>query len=1066
MKKLILLLFAIFTVSVLQIYAQNTVTGTVTDDAGEALPGVSVLVKGTTVGTMTLADGSYTIDVPDGSNTLVFSYIGMETQEAVISGDIVDVSLMPSSEDIGEVVVTALGISKEKKALGYAVSEITSEEIQQKAESDVVRLLSGKAAGVRITSTGGVSGTGTNITVRGYSSVTGGNQPLFVVDGVQFSGSTNDGLDASQGFLDGNQATSSRFLDIDPNNIENISVLKGLSATTIYGNQGRNGVIIITTKSGSAKPSKKGFEVSFNQNYFITEVNLPEYQTTYANGFQQNWGFFFSNWGPEMDNDNPLIVPHPFTNFADPDLLAAFPDLVGSDYEVKFYDNQKQFFRKGSISNTSVAFNGSTDNGSYSANVAYNKDIGFLLGNELEKFNVGIGGSTKLSNKITVSGTFNFVKTDMQTPPISFGSGSGTGNGSGISAFADIFYTPVSTDLMGLPFESPVTHESVYYRAGNDIQNPRWTTEYARSIDNVVRVFGSGSVGYAIMDNLNLSYNYGIDHYSETQEYQLNKGSVQNDAYITGLYRTRYIKNTTWDQSVRLTWNYKITDDLKVDVLAGANIIRITSAADGVESQNQLVFGFMNHKNFTDQSSVNSFSGFDMQSKTEVNTLGFFGQTTFGFRDYLYANIAVREDVFSSLEIENRTKFYPSGSVSFLPTEAFPQIKSNGGLNFLKLRFGYGTSAGFPPLYTTRNVLSAAARAYVDNNGNVIPSNSVSNFLGNPDLKPELHTEVEFGIEANGLSNRVGFEFTVYQKTTTDLITDSDLDPATGFTHTYINIGKIANKGLELEMHISPVKTKNFEWTVSGVFTKYTSIVEELAEGQEQVLIAGFTNLGNFARAGEPYGVMMGSLIKTDDAGNHVIAATGDYLESDEMGVIGDPTPDFETSLFNTVRWKGFSFNMQWDYRKGGDIYSGTVSALLARGITKDTEFDRTQTFVLEGVNEDGEVNEVQLTATNFYFNNIGFGPSEVSVYDGTTIRLRDVSLSYNLPSKLFEKIPFGSARITLSGQNLWYKAVNFPEYINFDTDVLSTGVGNGLGFDFITGPSSKRYGVSISLTF
>lgn len=1043
------------------------VTGTVVSaDDGEPLLGVSVSVKGTSIGTITGADGVYSINVPQDGTVLVFSFVGQLTQELEIGNStVMDVVMEQDLMELDEVVVTALGISREKKALGYSVSQINAEDIEQKPESDIGRVLSGKAAGVRVTATSGVSGSGTNITIRGYSSIKGNNQPLFIVDGVRFSGSTNSGTDNEQGFLEGNQATSSRFLDIDPNSVESISILKGLSATTIYGSEGRNGVILITTKNGAGVSGKA--EITVNQSLFFNKVNLPVFQDSYGNGFQQQNGFFYSNWGGAF-TDPPTMVNHPYSNFADPDLIAAFPEYQnGVQYALKPYANVTEFFRTGVASNTSVSMRGGNETSSFSANVSYLNDQGFLPENELKKFNAGIGGRTQISKKLTFAGTLNFVKTDMRTPPISYGDGSGIGGGSGISVFADVLYTPRSVDLMGLPFESPIDHRSVYYRVANDIQNPRWTTKYARQIDNVNRVYGSGNLTYNILEKLNLTYRYGIDHFAEQQEYQLNKGSVQNDNYLNGLYRTRNIMSTTWDQSVLLTMQQDIGEKITLDVLLGGSSVRDIYTTDGMESTNQLVFGLMNHKNFSDHSTYNSFNYYALQGHSTANTLGAFGQVTASYSNYLFLNVSARNDWFSSLQQENRSQFYPSASLSFIPSQLFEGLKTNAKFDLLKFRIGYGTSAGFPPLYVTESVLSTQARGFVTQDGTVVPINGVHWFLGNPDLKPELHAETELGIELAMFENRFGADVTLYTKQTTNLITEATLDPATGYSRTYVNIGQMTNRGLELEMHVTPVRTTSFNWVIRGIFTKYESVVDELGAGLDKVLINGFTDLGNYAIAGQPYGVMYGYQIDRDADGNYIIDGNGNFLQSDEPAIIGNPHPDFETSVINRLTYKGLSFSMQWDYRQGGDIYSETVNTLIGRGITKDTDFDRSQTFVMPGVLADGTPNDIQITATNAYFNNFGSqAPSEVNVIDGTTIRLREISLTYSLPRQWMAKLPFGSIDISLVGQNIWFKAINFPEYVNFDTDMLSLGVGNGLGFDFITGPSSTRYGASIKVTF
>ncbi|MDH3648749.1 MAG: TonB-dependent receptor, partial [Saprospiraceae bacterium] len=520
------------------------------------------------------------------------------------------------------------------------------------------------------------------------------------------------------------------------------------------------------------------------------------------------------------------------------------------------------------------------------------------------------------------------------------------------------------------------------------------------------------------------------------------------------------------------TLEKRLTDDINISAVVGFNYRQDRFNRDGLESTNQLVFGFIEHSNFTNQSSVNSLSGLDIQNRTEQRLLATYGEVTLEYRNFLYLNVAARNDWSSTVEAENRSLFYPSASLAFIPTEL---LQRSDVLDYLKLRVGVGTSAGFPSPYSTRSTLSTTARAFVDRNGNVITTNSnatyfedngAGSFLGNPDLQPELHREIEFGAEARLFRNRIGIDLTLYQRRTSDLITRAPIDPSTGFTRTSINIGEIENKGIELGLDITPVRG-SVTWNIAGNFYAYESLVTDLGGDIDEVSIAGFTNLGNFAIEGEPFGVMKGSGVKRDENGNAVIDGNGWWTPTDETQIIGNPHPDFTTAVTNSLSWKGFSFSFQFDYRKGGDMYSGTARALLARGLSQDTDFDRTQAFVLDGVKEDGTPNTTMITATNLYFDNYGFGPNEVSVFDATTIRLRDVNLSYRLPANLLENTPFGEVSVTLSGYNLWYDAINFPEHTNVDTDALGFGAdGNGLGFEFLNGPSVRRYGASLRVRF
>jgi len=1030
----------------------RTISGTITSaEDGSVLPGVNVLVKGTTNGVSADAAGHYLLTVTESNPVLVISFIGLETQEVEVANrTVVDVSLKQDVRQLTEVVITAQGIQTEKRALGYSVSTVSGENLTQRPQSDVARLLTGQVPGVSIASSGGVSGSGTKINIRGYTSISGSTQPLFVVDGVPFNTNTN----TQNNFSDGNQSTSSRFLDLDPNNIEDLQVLKGLSATVLYGEQGRNGVILITTKNGAAGRKKKDFEVSVFQSVFANKIaSLPDYSKNYGIGNQNQYGLNFGNWGPSYAAVDS--VAHPYAS------KASFPEFAGKKYAYKPYNGVEDFFRTGIISTTSLNMGASKENLSYNANFSYVNEEGFTPGNTLKKLNGGVGINSSLTKKLLLNTTFNYAQTEQESPPIAASYGSGT-TGSGPSIFGDLFYTPQSIDLMGLPFEDPVTHASVYYRAGNDIQNPLWTAKYSRQSDDSRRFFGKTSLTYNLLDNLSVMYRLGLDTYSETQSYSVNKGSVE---VPNGIYRTVDITNTIWNHDVIVNYSKDINDALGLTVVAGANAKTEEYRQDGQESTNQLVFGFMKHSNFTTHSSTNSFSGSNIQREEHKNTMGLYGQVTVDYNRYLYLNLAGRNDWYSTLEKANHSIFYPSASVSFIPTTAFSSLETQN-FNYMKLRLGYGTSAKSPDPYSTRSILSSNARAYLTGDGSVIPTNSVSNTLGNLNLKPELQSEYEAGVETRFFGDRVGFDLTLFSRVTKDLITNAPLDPSTGYTSTSINIGEIQNRGIELAINTTPLIIDDFRWNLIVNYYKYESKVTKLGNGIEQIQIGGFSNsYGNYAIEGKPYNVIQGSYWQRDENGKKIVTDAGDYLDSDDIKIIGNPNPDYTVSFINSFSYKGLALGMQWDYRHGGDIYSMTANTMLARGITQDTDFDRSKTVVLDGVKGDGTPNDIQTTVNNAYFNNY-FGAGEGYIYDGTTVRLREVSLSYALPLSLLSKTPFKAVSLQLLGQNLWYRAIHFPEHVHFDTDQVGTGVGNAQGLDMITGPSSRRYGVSVRATF
>jgi TonB-linked SusC/RagA family outer membrane protein len=1071
MKKILLISFMLVSALISESWAQDrTITGKVTsDEDGSGLPGVNVILKGTTTGTTTDIDGNYKVNVPEAGGTLVFSFIGLATKEVAIgSRSTIDVGLSADFKQLSEVVVTAIGIEREKKALGYAVSTVSDELIANRPEGDVSRVLQGKVAGVNITATNGMSGSGTNIIIRGYSSATGSNQPLFIVDGVPFNTATN----TNTNFQEGGAVSSSRFLDIDPNNIQEVNVLKGLSATVLYGDQGRNGVILITTKSGSAK--KRPAEVTLNQSYFANQAaSLPTYGQIYGNGFQQQPGFFFSNYGPRMDQG--LTIGHPYATTGVAAIRNAFPEFRNPDgtpvpYEYKAYaDPSEVFFRTGGVHNTSLQISGSTDKTGFNASFGYTDEQGFLPGNTLEKYNFGLGVSSAITDKLSINSSFTFAITKNERPPVNAAFGSGPAGGIP-SAFAHVLYTPRSVDLGGLPHTNPIDNSSVYFRGNNDIVNPLWLVNNYQDESNVSRFFNSTSLVYDITENLNVTYRFGLDTYSESQQQRLNKGGPSSNINVTtGLFRDVNITNTIWNQDLVFSYTKELSEKVGITALLGGNSRYDRFERTGLTSIGQLAFGLFNHSNFENTSARDPYSNGILNFLEEERRMGIYSQITLDYDDFLFFNVTARNDWTSTVEPDNRRILYPGASVSFIPTSAFDI--SSATLNELKVRLGYGTSAGFPPPYRTRNILNQNARAFQNVAGTLFPTHQVNTQLGNPNLSPELHTEVELGLEGIMFNNKLKFDISLYQKNTSDLITQAPIDPATGFTSTFINIGNIRNRGIEAQLSFTPISTPSgFNWESTVNFGLYRPVVTELGEGLEQVVVAGYTNLGNFAEVGKPFNMIKGIGIRRTEDGQPIVLPSGDYAQTSEIVDYGDPNPRWNGSWINTLTYKNFNFNFMLEYRHRGMIYSNTVTATLARGVTKDPVADREFTFILPGVKEVEPgvfvPNDIQVTASNYFFNGFHTGAEEANVFDGSTIRLREVSIGYNLPANIIESTPFKRASVALSATNLWFRALNFPPNMNFDTDVLGLGVGNGLGFDFVTGPSSRRFGGTLTLVF
>ena len=1057
--------------------AQKTVTGVVSDDQGMPLPGATVLEQGTTNGVSTDFDGNFSIDVAEGG-VLEISFVGYETAVVTVGqDDVINVSLAQGNQ-LEEVIVTSLGIKREKQALGYAVSEVESDALEQRGEGNIGRILTGKASGVQITNQSGISGSGTSIVIRGFNTFSQGNQPLFIVDGVPFSSDTN----AQGGFVDGNNG-SSRFLDLDPNNIESVNVLKGLAAATLYGTQGRNGVILITTKSGSAQGAgPKKTEITVNTSYFNTELaSMPDYQMQYGNGFDQSFGWFFSNWGPSFDEGGPAgwgrqssingtvsgtpgFLRHPFTTASSATGIPAIIDQLGIApdelYEWKPYDSVGGFFRTGTTINTNVNVRGASDDGKVSYNINYGnlEDKGFTRGNTLRRNNISFGGRAALSNKFTINGTLNYSATNFKSPPVAAGYGSNVG-GEGASVFANVFYTPRSVDLMGLPYQNPVTGESIYYRQNNSIQHPLWTVNNASNQQAVDRVFGGATVSYDINDNLVASYRYGIDVYSENNVNYANKGGKTGSVVNrNGLYETWNNKKTIFDHNFTLSGQYNITDEIGADFTVGFTTRSDTYDRNGVRSSGQQVFNVIRHFNYEQQDEIQFYN--------KRNIMGLYGQASFDYNRYAYLTLAARKDWVSNLSEENRSIVYPSASVSFLPTSAFPEIKSDM-VNLLKIRAGYGTSANFPTGYPIAATLNLDTQDFIDpRTSNVVITNTSGSVLGNPDLKPERIDEIEFGLEGRFLDSRLSLDLSIYNKITKDLIINRRLDPSTGFTSTQTNVGKISNKGVEIDLGMDWITSQDgLNWSTYVNWSTNDAIVDDLGQDTDLIVYSGFSTLGNAAIPGESLGTIVGSMITRDDQGRKVVNNQGSYDETFGTNIIGDANPDWLLNISNSMSYKNFSFNFLINHVQGGDIFTYTVATLLGRGLTTDT-LDRELSFILPGVNSNGQPNTKQINNSTFYVSNVLYGPDEMLVYDGSVWRLGEISLSYTIPQALLDKTPFGSASITASGYNLWYDAYNTPDGANFDPNIAGTGVGNGRGFDYLNGPSSKRFGASLKLTF
>lgn len=1052
MKKNISRLLTLLLALVVQIsFAQEkTVAGTVSDSSGFPLPGATVVIKGTPTGTSSDFDGKFAIKAETGA-TLVFSFVGYTTQEVLVgTSNTVNVKLKEDSESLDEVVVTAFGIQRNTKDLGYAVSSVKTDAIVENSEPDLVRSLAGKVAGVDVNLSNGVAGGANRIQIRGQNTIGGSSQPLFIVDGIAFS---NTEL-ATSSQTSGGGSYESGISSLDPNNIESVTVLKSAAAASLYGSRAANGVIVITTKSGSSKTGVASKKLSIDVSsglYFERIGNLPEYQNTYGPGTNFEYANFNGSWGARFDSRETIPTW--------PNLLNAFPDQFGPTVPyVAQPNNVTDLFRTGVVRDNSVTATSRSENGNFSVTISDLNQEGYIPSNTYGRTSFAVGGSTKLPNNLTVGGSVNYTETDQ------LGGFFGNNQFAGAaSSFARTLWLGRNWDL-NLPFTNPSTGASVTPNNGWD--HPLWSWKNDRIVSNTNRLVTNLSLSYPINDNITTSFRVGYNKYAINRDQIRNAasrasltdgGTLQKDGFI----------NTDIESTLLVNFDYELSDDFNLTAITGLNTLD-----NETERNSTLGTEFISPGIFTLENTITQLVQNDNGARKR--NVGAFGDVTLGFKDYAFLNVTGRNDWSSSLPKENRSYFYSSASLSLILTEAL-KIDSDI-LTYAKLRGGFasvGRDADAEFLNTTFELGTPF-------NSTPVIANRLE--LGDQQITPEFTDEIEVGADFEFWNRRVALDFTWYQKTTTDLISPVSVPASSGFAEFNTNIGEIVNKGIEIGLTVVPIQTPNFKWNTFTTFTRNVNEVTELVDGVQRIQLDA--NQVSFAQVGQPFGVFYGTRFARDDQGNYLInEAGGGIIEDLENGVIGDPNPDFKIGFINTFTYKNFTLGAQFDWREGGDVQSVTINSLLGRGVTKDSE-DRERVFIIPGFLGDGAGNPIldanneqipnttAIDANELYFSPSGgntFGINsvdEASVYDGTVYRLREISLGYNMPAKWLEKTPFGRVAISAFGNNLWYFAPNVPKYTNFDPEVTSFGSSRIQGVENSSAPTAKRFGLKINLTF
>ncbi|HPF50443.1 MAG TPA: SusC/RagA family TonB-linked outer membrane protein [Draconibacterium sp.] len=1061
MKKIAIFLSILLFMGNLVALAQTkTLTGTVTsDEDGTPIPGVSVSVKGTTVGTVTNFDGEYSLNTPEDAATLIFSFVGMESQEIAISGRLkIDVTMKSQTIGVDEVVVTALGIQKKAKALGYSVQEVDGTELAKSGNTNIANALQGKVAGLNITPSSGMPGASSSITIRGARSFSGNNQPLYVVDGqpIQASG--------GGGSTTGGSDDTGRILDLNPADIESVNVLKGQAASALYGIRASNGVIVITTKSGAG--NKKGDPVvNINSvNTFDQVSRTPDYQTTYSQGSGGNYSPTSSqSWGMKIVDlpDHPTYGGNANGypgKFKVPQLAQAGYAEEDTWVTPQVYNNWDDYFRTGFTTQNNILISQAVDKGNYSIGFGETTQDGIALNTGMQRWNAKANAARDFGEHWKSGFSANYSQVEVDKLSIA-------NDGS----LAGVMSAPQTYNLKGYPYHYPGNpYKQIYYRSLT-FDNPYWVAENNTSYERVDRIFGNSFLEYLTSFgesvDLNVRGQIGIDSYtrgSETIWGLGHKGDDPGNSYV-GESQYRYT-NTNAIGTANLTW--RISDAQTLTALLGSEYN--DSKSKNVEASGTgLNFGEWQH---VDNTSTPSRT----ESKGWSRTVGFFGQLNWDYKSLVFFGATGRYDVVSTMPSGNRGFFYPSFSGSFVPTE-LDALKEIEWLSFTKVRASYAEvgQAGsyYDPYFSS---ISGYSNGWYNSNTITMPYNGASSYapgstLYDSNLQPQNTQSIEVGIDLKFFHNRFGIDYTYSRQNVRDQIFEVPLAGSTGAESLVTNAGKLHTDAHEVTVYITPVIAGDFKWDMSFNYSKMTNMVDELAEGVESIFLGGFVTPQVRASVGNTYPVIYGSTFERDDNGHILVVddPSSPYHgmpQTGAPGIIGEVSPDFILGANNTLTYKNMSLSATFEWKQGGQMYSGDNGLMMyTYGVVKQTE-NREETFVYDGYKPDGTPNDIVRGGPNdsgayqSLMTNVLGNIDEAFIFDNSFIKLRDISFRYSFP-KILDKVDVG-ASVFARNILIWTKLPNLdPE--------SSNGSGNAMGgFNRFSLPQTTSYGFSLDLTF
>lgn len=1040
MKKLLQSLFILVFVAGAAMAQDRTITGTVTGkDDGLPIPGVSVKIVGTSNGTSTDASGKYALKVASGQASIQFSSIGyLEQVIAIGSSNVVNAAMVTDAKQLGEVVVTALGVAKDKRTLGYSAQAVKADDILNSRESNIVNALAGKVAGVQINNSGGQAGSSSRITIRGTTSLIGDNQPLFVIDGIPMDNSSNRGIsenDESSLFSGG---SANRGIDIDPNTIETMTVLKGAAASALYGSRGAMGVIMITTKRGKNDANRKYPRVSFSSSLALDNAYTKGYQSSYLLGTNGNYknglppgdgGYsegggasqFSQSWGPHKDSVSKAAID-----------AAGMPIIR---------DPRKDFYRTGKVWSNSVSISGGGDISTYILTYSNLDQQGIVDKNTFKRNSLSGNFTSQLGKNFKSSTSINYTNSQNQRMP--------EGN-TKRSYLYSLNFAPISFDIKG-QYEA---HGNRSWTNANGFNNPYWLINNVEMPSTVDRFIASNESVLDILPWLKLTNRVGLDTYTDQQAEHVNVGTI---SIPNGRMYDALIKQTQINNDLILSANYKINDDMNISGLIGNNINQRKYARRTVRGYD-IIPGYYD---------INGASSTEaLQEDERRRIIGVYASATFEYKSFLYLNATARNDWSSTLPVDDNSFFYPSVSAGFVFTDVLG-LNSNPYFSYGKLRLSFAQSGNDADPYSIYQTYRRVNPSDGQRGNIVFPFSGVNGFeknarLFNQGLKPEIVTEKEIGLDLKFFKNRLGIDGAYYHKVSKNQILPQEISGASGYVDRVINAGKIKNTGIELTLTGTPIQTQDFNWEIAVNFAQNKYKLESIAEGVDNIFLAGFDSPQIRADKDYGYGVIWGTRYARNDAGRLLIDDDGYPILADDLGPIGNVTPKWTGGLRNTFTYKGLSLSALLDVRHGGDILNFDLYYTSFYGTAKVTE-QRNTMKLWNGVREsDGAENTTKIKQDQSYFQNEWANSYENLVEKGGFVKLREITLAYNLPQSIVSKTPFESLGFSVTGRNLWIKS----DFSFGDPEGSLLGNGNAQGFYHAVTPGTKGVTFGLNVKF